>query len=146
MRLALDLSTTATGYAIGSEGRPFAFGTIIPPKACKTLGPRLVHIVEALVELRERHSCTEVVIEEFNYLRGMPAIRALAGLRGAVLYEFSRADCVVKFANRPVFLKALGMPGNAKKDAVMRWAAAHGFVVRNDNEADAIAVYMGAAK
>ena len=144
-RIALDLSTIATGWAYGSGPKPSHFGTIIPPKECKTLAARLVHMTDSVEKMTIAVVSTEVVIEEFNFLRGMPAIRALAGLRGAVLYALTKRDCVVKFANRPEFLKKLGMRGNAKKDEVLRWAALHGFAVKNDNEADAIAVYLGAS-
>lgn len=141
-RLALDLSTVATGWAFGDGPHPLRYGTIAPPKKLD-LAKRLVFVADAFYDLVDAHDPEEVVIEELHYLRGMPVVRALAGLRGVILYEATRCGLPVRFTVQGSNYKAVGLPGNAKKEQVLAHIRALGFGVANDNEADAVCVYKG---
>ena len=142
-RLAFDLSTVATGWAVGHAKRPTLVGTITPPKAYE-LADRLVYIADAFQALVHAHEPDEVVIEELRSMRGAKTVRALAGLRGCVLMEATRFGLPVRFITQGTSYNAVGLSGNSKKPQVVKALKAKGYIVHNDNEADAITVYVGA--
>ena len=86
--LALDISSTACGWAVGKVGeRPEASGAIIPLKRTP-FEKRMVYICEGVLDLIEEHKVEDVLIEELafgnNKNTTMGTVRMIAGTVGAV--------------------------------------------------------------
>jgi Holliday junction resolvasome RuvABC endonuclease subunit len=139
--LALDLSTTSTGWAIGN-GSPEAWGTIKPPAKAGVI-ERIAFVVDESLKLFRDFAIEAVAIEESNYARNMKVARALLGLRGALVLEFWRASGKEPAAfHRLSILKALGLKAADGKEGVIRLLAAQGYNAETEDEADAIAVLL----
>jgi len=148
--LALDLSSVATGWAIGEPGKPEKWGTILRPKDKKGWGEAemLDYFCEEIAWLVYTYKIEFAVGEQLNVSRNMQTTRILAGLRGAVIRELWshwELDMVLfepqtyrKAAKVP--LEGLGSPKGKKARIMAREAKmlkTLGIEVEDDNQADA---------
>lgn len=142
--LALDLSLSSSGWAVGSPGGRMAFGTITTsPK--DTLAARYEQIWEAVFEKATLYEADWVAVEGLHVVRNVATTTKLAGLIGAVRLGFYQERKLDLLDFRPSEVrKAIGLKGNAKKEQVIAAVEALGYKPANDDEADAIATLLAA--
>ncbi len=163
--LAVDLSSTQTGWAVGEHGSqiPQAIGTITPPSRTKTLGGRFCFTIESLLRVYKEHKCENIVCEMLNHFRGAGTVRALAGISGALIYAHRKANHkdvlflrvsearsvagVDTSGKKKVLVKGKlkGEPDFLKKRALARCASL-GIPAKNYDEGDAVIIFIGAGK
>ena len=135
--LALDLSLTRTGYAVG----PGPHGLSIPPRGQDRGPARLAFYRTAVTELLSIYAADVVVLEGYSFgqARGSSHSHALGELGGVVrLLLFERAVPFVEVAPASLKKYATGK-GNAPKAAVLAEAIRRlGYGGNDDNEADAL--------
>src|SRR4051812_41251823 len=86
--LALDLSTTSTGWAVGAPGgKPEIVGTIRPANDPRATTPasRMLTIARAVSGICKAHGCTFVIAEQLNSDVNMNTTRVLGQVAGAVM-------------------------------------------------------------
>lgn len=156
MILALDLSTTQTGWAYGSEGttRPSAWGSI-KPKSKINRPDRIQEIVRDLLPFVQDPQTLRIVAEDLNVGSqqrkdgekshgNMRSVIALAELRGAIQYEAWRAGIEVEYAHPSTVkaaLKIQGLKGLPTKDDIRIVLDRIGIETANTDESDAVAVF-----
>jgi Holliday junction resolvasome RuvABC endonuclease subunit len=164
--LGLDLSTTATGWAVvdcvnpvqvwgQSSARIEAMGTIKTKKGC--LGSKFQVICEAVGELVEQHKPEHVRIEELTHFRGADSVRALVGIQGAIRYHlWALHGLDVDMVRVSEARKTLGInqgrkkcergPGfeNLIKDRVLAKVRGLGIMAEDYDQADAVVILLGA--
>ena len=143
MILALDLSTTSTGYCIGKAGadKPKTIGTITPDRRW-ALEKRIAFIVGEILILMRSEAIGAVYCEALFYMRGAQAVRAIFMLHGAVAYELFNLAKPCFYINQMSAKKSLGLKGNCKKFEVFNEIVARGIKVKNEDESDAVAVFL----
>ena len=157
--LSLDLSTTATGYAIGQPGGISSqIGTILRPKR-KDMeeGEMYMFFIEEICRLVTVNRIELVIAEQLNVSVNMQTTRVLAGLRGAVVYQLKKMyDLDVLFFEPSKFRKTAGLdltglPRNKGarrqeiKHRTMELTKKMGISPEDDNQADA-ALLLKAAR
>jgi Holliday junction resolvasome RuvABC endonuclease subunit len=141
MRLALDLGTN-TGYALANDaGESIIVGTQnLKPSRHESEGVRYLKFQQSLSMIHETVPINRVYYEAVERHAGTIAAHVYGGLRGVlvawcesnkILYEGVPVGTIKKFWTGK---------GNAKKDAMIAEAVRRGIKVRNDNEADAVAL------
>lgn len=118
--LCLDLSTTATGWAVANvDGEAPVFHAIgtIKPKASLSLGQKFCFICDELGKVKERHPFEFIAVEELTHFRSADTVRALAGLIGSV--ELYASACFgiheVERVRVSTARRLLGVPQGATK-------------------------------
>lgn len=157
--LALDLSTTCTGYAYEAvdrvHGLQFFVGSVAPVAAdyherIEQMGS---HIIATLAENQLEH----VVTEDIGLFKGagkkqnLGTFRKLAELHGVVNYRVRMATGrnIQYLANSTIksrlgIQQAMGLNRLPGKAEVGKWLKSQGYHFDNDDEADAIALYLAA--
>lgn len=152
--MALDLSTTSTGVAMGCPATPALRTLTIKPhtEAKASAHERIVSVTEQVVNLyRDLQSATNsspyVVIEELASIRNGKTTKMLARLHGAVEYALKRCGApAVMWVHQATAKARLGLPPTrSDKAAVMKRVKALGYRPSNFDEADAVAVYLSHA-
>lgn len=145
--LALDLSSTNTGYCVGHLfNRVVAYGSI-KPATREHVGALFQSIIDQVVEVYKQYNCSFIVVEELNYFRNANTTRLLAGLRGAVVYAiWQMYQLEIIFVSPPEIKKWVGLSGNADKIAVQKLVVQLGFKPNNFDESDAISIFLAAQK
>ena len=149
--LALDVSTTRIGWACGAE-----FGSEAREKVKgETEGEifqRCYNIVMALWVSLDKPG--QIVMEESNSSKNMITTRLLLGLRGILILAFRQHGIEVELLSvssvRSRIGVLTGMPkGTSKylrrktvKQMVIKRVRELGYNVNNDDEADAVALYL----
>lgn len=153
--LALDLSTTASGWCVGpAGGKPTAYGTIRPALdkvAAKSMASKFLLTGRAVSAMCKAHACDYVVAEELNSSIGMNTTRVLAQLAGAVMaILFAEQNKNLYFLNTSKARSAagvdLGWHGEKKapnaKQRVADCLRLRGIKVSNMDEADAAIILI----
>lgn len=134
--LGLDLSLTATGWALVWEGSP-RWGVI----KSKSRGvKRLSEIRNAVLDILNQTQPSLAVIEGYSYgsHQGMAGLAELGGVIRLLLLDMAIPFIVVAPATNKKF--ATGK-GNAEKDLMLKRVFQHwGADMNNNNEADAFAL------
>lgn len=141
--LALDLGTSC-GYAIHSPilGAP-VYGTFdLKSRRFEGGGMRYLRFVEKLREVHAANPLGQIVYEEVRRHMSTDAAHVYGGLMG-VLTAFCE-DQKIPYMSYPVshIKKFITGKGNAKKPVVMEALENRGFPVKNDDEADALALLL----
>lgn len=153
MLLAIDASTTASGYAFGgkTDGAPRGGTWILPGASDDVLDITLGRIGESVSELCRMIRCEHVAIEAPLFLgEGSNAhtIGALMQLTGAIRCVAKRAGCTINLYGSSTVRKTFIGKGNLKskeaKQQVMDRCRLLGWAFQDDNQADANAVWCHA--
>lgn len=146
--LALDLATT-TGWACGAPEADPRFGTLRLPSTGDEIGRFLAIFEDWLLDFLTVETPALVVFEAPILTRGntSPVVaRKLMGLANATETVCYRRETRCEQANLMTVKKAFAGHGRAEKHEMVAAARARGWEVRNDNEADATAVWFCAVK
>jgi hypothetical protein len=157
--LALDISTAQTGYCCGvPTGRP-RFG-VFTPKASLDRIQRIHFMACSVANAVKAIGADQVVAEGVNVgsytdkkgnkgKGNLMSALALAEAHGAIKNELWRVFKIrmatLNMSNARSVLgirKELGIEGNPKKADVLRWLRAQGYPVVNDDEADALVIWL----
>lgn len=142
---SFDLGTN-TGYCVGvvDSGRRIAMSGVanFKPGRFEGGGMRFLRFRRWLDEALAAGKPTEVVFEEVRAHKGTDAAHVYGGLL-AVLTEWCESNDI-PYEGVPVGkIKSFATgKGNANKLAVIEAVTAWGFTPKDDNEADAIALWM----
>ncbi len=145
MIMALDLSTVRTGVCIGpiEDPKPVLVTTIKPP-AKMELHHRIVYTAKAVMKLFYSNQCTFVIAEELMSMRNAVVVRALLRLHGAVLYNLVEArQAPPLWLDQNDIKESLGLKRGCAKYLVGEKIKQMGYVTKNDDEDDAVAVWEG---
>lgn len=139
--LALDLGTK-TGYCVGTEDAHFSGTFNLKQDRFSGGGMRFVNFRKKLNEMREAYPLSRVVFEEVRRHLGTDAAHVYGGLM-ALLTEWCETH-EIPYEGVPVgeIKKFWTGKGNAPKSDMIAECAERGYVVIDDNEADAIALFM----
>lgn len=143
--LALDLGTTS-GFAIGSKGHVVSGTWNLKPGRYDGGGMRFVKMRERLNEVRRAYGVTHVFYEEVRRHAGTDAAHVYGGLM-ATLTSWCEEHSI-PYEGIPVgeIKKNFTGNGNASKALMIAEAEKRGFQPKDDNEADAIAIFDLALK
>jgi Holliday junction resolvasome RuvABC endonuclease subunit len=144
--IALDLSTTCTGVAIGkpSGARPSAVYSV--KRQHKDQLHNLVALTNEIRTLVQSVAGPRILaIEDLHSTRNANTTKLLASLRGAVVYACAPlCEYKVVFVHQAQAKKHLRLPGNADKAVVFDMIKTMGIPVANEDESDACAVWYAA--
>lgn len=153
--LALDISTTAIGWAV--NGEVLEFGEEKSPYTKDdSEGDRLHWVYMIAMGLQIAHGCQRIVIEESNSSMNMHTTRLLLGARGVLIHMFHTLNLPVELISvsrvRSLTGVSTGMKkGTSKymrrktvKQRAIERARELGAEVTTDNEADAVLLLMAA--
>lgn len=146
--LALDLAT-ATGWACGAPGDNPRFGTKRMPQTGDEIGRFLVHFEDWLNDFLTVESPRLVVFEAPILRRGPsnPVVaRKLMGLANCTETICYRRDIICRQAHLATVKKSFAGSGRADKAEMILAARRWGWDVENDNEADALGLWVEAVK
>lgn len=139
--LALDVSTTSTGYALYVGDKLTKYGFIKPTG--KDWLVRVRKMANKVTELDEEYSIDTVVIEDTFFLKNIKTVKKLCLAQGILLGQLPKANLIQVFPN--TWKKHFGLgKGKATRDeqkqtsisvAETLFLIGHGI---NDDEADAI--------
>lgn len=139
--LALDVSTTSTGYAIYVGDKLTKYGYVKPTG--KDWLVRVRKMADKVTELDEEYSTDIVVIEDTFFLKNIKTVKKLCLAQGILLGQLPKANLIQVFPN--TWKKHFGLgKGKATRDeqkqtsisvAETMFLIGHGI---NDDEADAI--------
>lgn len=138
--LALDLGTK-TGFCIGNEGAQASGTWNLKEDRFSGGGMRFVRFRARLEEMRAAFPISQVVFEEVRRHMGVDAAHVYGGLLG-ILTEWCE-NHQIPYEGVPVqtIKKFWTGKGNAPKEAMLAECGRRGFVVVDDNEADAVALW-----
>lgn len=140
MILALDLGTK-TGWCAGAD-RPEANGVWdLKPGRFSSAGMRFVRFRSELESILRTMQPTIIVYEEVRRHAGTDAAHVYGGLMASL--QVIGEDYCIPYEAVPVgtIKRSWTGKGNADKVAMMAEAVRRGFKVKDDNEADAIALW-----
>lgn len=139
--LALDVSTTSTGYAIYVGDKLVRYGFFKPKD--KDWLSRVRKMSEELQELKSNYNITTVVIEDTFFLKNIKTVKKLCLAQGILLGQLPEANLIQVFPN--TWKKHFGLgKGKATRDEQKQTSisvAETMFLISNrlnDDEADAI--------
>ena len=149
--LALDLSTTCTGFCFDSEkGMEWVS---VKPKG-KSREERIFILAQAVVDLVFVQGIETIVAEDMNYMHGpkanLTSILAAGELRGAINFYLQHSNKPpLEYINLSTIKQVLkirdafpGIKGQVKKEHVREWLKRKGIITKNEDESDACAVYL----
>lgn len=139
--LALDVSTTSTGYALYVGDKLTKFGFIKPTG--KDWLVRVRKMADKVAELDKDYSIDTVVIEDTFFLKNIKTVKKLCLAQGILLGQLPKANLIQVFPN--TWKKHFGLgKGKATRDeqkqtsiSVAETLFLIGYGI-NDDEADAI--------
>ena len=139
--LALDVSTTSTGYALYVGDKLTKYGFVKPTG--KDWLVRVRKMANKVSELDKEYSIDTVVIEDTFFLKNIKTVKKLCLAQGILLGQLPKANLIQVFPN--TWKKHFGLgKGKATRDeqkqtsisvAETMFLIGHGI---NDDEADAI--------
>lgn len=139
--LALDVSTTSTGYALYVGDKLTKFGFIKPTG--KDWLVRVRKMADKVTELDEEYSIDTVVIEDTFFLKNIKTVKKLCLAQGILLGQLPKANLIQVFPN--TWKKHFGLgKGKATRDEQKQTSISVAetlFLIEygiNDDEADAI--------
>lgn len=112
--LALDASTTSTGYSVFENGKLIKSGTIAP-SATLSMQKRVCYVVGRLEDIVEEFG-VENVVEEDIFFNGMTEVfEALAQLKGALMYMLNSKKIKVEYVPPTAWKSFFGI---ARRDSL----------------------------
>lgn len=139
--LALDVSTTSTGYALYVGDKLTKYGYVKPTG--KDWLVRVRKMADKVAEIDKEYSIDTVVIEDTFFLKNIKTVKKLCLAQGILLGQLPKANLIQVFPN--TWKKHFGLgKGKATRDeqkqtsisvAETMFLIGHGI---NDDEADAI--------
>lgn len=139
--LALDVSTTSTGYAIYVDDKLVRYGFIKPKE--KDWVDRVRKMSDEVVLLSQEFNITTVVIEDTFFLKNIKTVKKLCLAQGMLLGQLPKANLIQVFPN--TWKKHFGLgKGKATRDEQKQTSISVAetlFLISNrinDDEADAI--------
>ncbi|MEE7478447.1 hypothetical protein [Methylobacterium hispanicum] len=145
--LGLDLSVARTGWALAAPNEPLRFGSYPLPSTGEDIGKLLVAFDEWL-KIKIAGEDIAVVVFEAPILRQgrthITTARKLMNLAGHV--EFICSQLGIRCAEQNISTNKKDFTGNghAEKQDMILMARRYGWDVKNSDEADACALWMGA--
>jgi crossover junction endodeoxyribonuclease RuvC len=137
--LALDLGTSC-GYAWGRPGQTPVFGALdLRPGRFSGAGMRFVRFARELQDLM--HGVDLVGFEEVRRHRGVDAAHVYGGLMAVLTQKCEEMGIPYEGYTVGSIKKHATGRGNASKEEMVVAAIAKGHHVRNDDEADALAIW-----
>lgn len=140
MILAIDSSTTATGYCIRDKDKIVKYGVIKPNKTLST-NQRIIYIENELKALWQKYKPIYIIIEEMNVCRNMQTMRKLIGLIEHLDIEFTKLEALVIRVTPSQYRKGkiIGRRREEIKQQVMNYVnKKYKLNIDDDNIADAI--------
>lgn len=138
--LALDLGTQC-GYALGGQGRLITGTWELSPGRYEGGGMRFVKFRTCLNKLLEADAFDMAVFEEVRRHRGTDAAHIYGGLMGTFTAWCEERKIPYKGIPVQSIKKYATGRGNADKTSVKMAVTGWGYSPRDDNEADAIALW-----
>lgn len=139
--LALDVSTTSTGYAVYVDDKLVRYGFIKPKE--KDWVDRVRKMSDEVVLLSQEFNITTVVIEDTFFLKNIKTVKKLCLAQGMLLGQLPKANLIQVFPN--TWKKHFGLgKGKATRDEQKQTSISVAetlFLISNrlnDDEADAI--------
>jgi len=141
MILAIDSSTTATGYCVRDKDKIVEFGVIKPNKTFSTT-EKIIYIEKALKALWHKYKPIYIIIEEMNVCRNMQTMRKLIGLIEHLDIEFTKLEALVIRVTPSSWRKGKikGKTRQELKEASKKYVKEHYDLDASDDEADAIII------
>ena len=151
--LALDLSTTSTGYCIYDnekvdygyiqhpKNKILSYGVIKPSKKQDAID-RIIYIEKEIKELIIAKEVEYVCIEELSSMRGASTTKVLATLQGHIEVELRKKDMLV-IKCRPSEWRKCKVKGRTRqelKSSAIEYIKNKYDLEVNDDEADAICI------
>lgn len=139
-RLVLDLGTT-TGFGVGGREHLVSGSWNMKPSRFESAGMVFVKFRGRLNEIHKAYGVEAVAYEEVRRHAGTDAAHRYGGLLGTL-----QAWCIengIEYEGVPVgtIKKSWTGSGNANKEMMIAEAVKRGFNPKDDNEADAIALF-----
>ena len=139
--LALDVSTTSTGYALYVGDKLTKFGFIKPTG--KDWLVRVRKMADKVVELDKDYSIDTVVIEDTFFLKNIKTVKKLCLAQGILLGQLPKANLIQVFPNtwKKHFGLGKGKATRSEQKQTSISVAETLFLIEygiNDDEADAI--------
>ncbi len=139
--LALDVSTTSTGYALYVGDKLTKFGFIKPTG--KDWIVRVRKMADKVVELDKDYSIDTVVIEDTFFLKNIKTVKKLCLAQGILLGQLPKANLIQVFPNtwKKHFGLGKGKATRSEQKQTSISVAETLFLIEygiNDDEADAI--------
>lgn len=138
--LALDLATKA-GWAIRTHGGAVLSGTF-DAKTTKGahVGQRFINFRTFLADLIKEHDVDAIAFEDVRRHIGTTAAHVHGGLRAIMEMMAAYQNITPVGLSVGTIKKSWTGNGSAKKDAMILEAFKRGYRVKDDNEADALAI------
>ncbi len=141
MLLTLDLSLNETGYCV-QTGNTTKSGIIKPPKDLSQYG-KIEYNLKTILDLVEEHKILLVGIESAAFGMKSSSMNILAEQQGVIKYELKKRNLGVIEVAISSIKKFITGKGNAKKtDMIAALRDKHNILTKNNNECDAIGIYM----
>lgn len=157
MLLALDISTTQTGYAIGAQGRRPKWGVFRPGNMPRE--ERIQFIAASVRQAVLSTGCKQVIAEAVSVgsfkradgTKGAGSLTvavALAEAHGAIKNELIKLGIRMTTMNLASARSQLGIrvdlgiKGAPKKADVQQWLKNQSYPTVNDDEADALVIWL----
>lgn len=138
--LALDLGTM-TGWACGKQGLVVSGSWDLKPGRYEGGGMRFVKLIGLLDKLFAATPFDQVVFEEVRRHAGTDAAHIYGGLMGTLTAWCETTALPYKGVPVGTIKKYATGNGNASKGAMIAAAKGWGYNPRDDNEADALALW-----
>jgi Holliday junction resolvasome RuvABC endonuclease subunit len=142
--LALDLSTTETGYAImeaekNKHPKVIKSGIIKVPSSLTESALKIIHVIEEVVKMIVHENIEDAVSEDIYFKFGrVNAFLALAKLQGAFIFAYYKRKLrSPEHISASEARSALGL-ANKKELAMKEFNKKYKTKYTNDNEIDAI--------
>ena len=141
MILAIDSSTTATGYCIRDKNKIVKYGVIKPNKTLSA-NHRIIYIEKELKALWHKYKPIYIIIEEMNVCRNMQTMRKLIGLIEHLDIEFTKLEALVIRITPSSWRKGKikGKTRQELKEASRKYVKEKYGLDVSDDEADAIII------
>lgn len=137
--LALDLGTK-TGFAMLTDGVIVSGTQDFKTSRYESTAMRFVRFGKFLSTLHENGGITQVVYEEVRRHKGVDAAHAYGGFMAHLLTFCEQREIPVEALSVGDIKRHWTGKGNASKDDMIAAAKRYGYDVKDDNEADALAM------
>ena len=148
--LTLDISTTVVGwcYNTGDPGALPIYGHIsADPKENYFL--RSLYLSRQIVNLARQAQPERIIKEELNFSRNLRTVKSICRCEGQIITRLYDAGWAVGSIGSSEYRSASGFPykafakGEKLKMRVKLWIESLGFTPQDDNESDAICLWIG---
>jgi hypothetical protein len=148
--LALDLSTTTVGYCYTGPDGKAVYGRICDDQEGDFF--RSLYISQEIVSLAKKINPDRIVKEELNFSRNLRTVKAICRCEGQILARLWDAGYRMDSIGSSQYRSASGFPyksfakGEKLKARVKLWIESLGYTPADDNESDAICLWLGVLK